>query len=297
MSRRRGKSSSPNDSFDLFLDTITNTFGGILLIALLLVLLIKETPENPTETTQTETRSSLEQKIERLQAEKLNLEQAEQIRRDIAENLKSGDTEEIASLMAELERQNQESQQQTDESKNIAALNDKIRDTRTRAAKLEQEITEQQEKLKKLSAKLAEAAKRQTRSMPTPKEQPTNKNPTTVLVKNGRLYIVDKNRGHGTLTVDPYFFTPTSSNPDMILDVDTKYKIIQSNGIRMSDPNLLAHIKKFSQRCYIQFAVYPDSYDEFSKVRSACVEAGFKINIAPWKGPVTFGGSGRSTAQ
>ncbi len=301
MRRRRSKKSGTHDSFDLFLDTITNTFGGVLLIALLLVLLIRETSEVATESVQTESRTSIQQKIDLLQAEKLNLEQAEQIRRDMAQNLDSGDTKELASLLAELsERNEQLKQQQNEEAENVETLQGQIRDTKTRAAQLEQELADQQEKLKSLSADLDEAVKLKTRTMPTPKEKLTLKFPSFVMLKNNRLYILDKTRGYGAGEVDSNFFTPTSTKPDLIASDNKSYKLRKDDGIPLGHPKLAEQFRRFDPGCYIAFAVYPDSFDEFANVRAACVEADREMRIVPWENgkPVTIvKGNSRGKAQ
>ena len=62
-----------DDSFDLFLDTITNTFGGVLLIALLIVLMIRETKDSAPEDSHsgpTEEIQVVESQIAALEAEK-----------------------------------------------------------------------------------------------------------------------------------------------------------------------------------------------------------------------------------
>ena len=71
MARRR--KNELGDSFDLFLDTITNTFGGVLLIALLIVLMIQETKQESPETknaTTTDDIQLVESEISALEAKK-----------------------------------------------------------------------------------------------------------------------------------------------------------------------------------------------------------------------------------
>eukprot|EP01047_Picozoa_sp_COSAG01_P068150 COSAG01_NODE_9782_length_2344_cov_424.909537_4_plen_98_part_01 len=71
--KRRIRKQGLNDSFELFLDTITNTFGGVLLIALLIVLMIRESKDsapNQKQSGATEDRSVVQSQISSLEAEK-----------------------------------------------------------------------------------------------------------------------------------------------------------------------------------------------------------------------------------
>jgi hypothetical protein len=105
MSRRR--TSLENDSLDLLLDTITNTFGGILLVALLLVLLVRNTSEQQADSADEAgvtlgERERLTSEVDQLRERRETLRESAQMQQQLEADFSDPQKQQLAKELGEL---------------------------------------------------------------------------------------------------------------------------------------------------------------------------------------------------
>ncbi len=301
MKRKARRRHGTNDSFDLFLDTITNTFGGILLLALLLVLMIRETAEVATETPDHGSRASLTEDLSQLAQEKQNLLDAAAIRNSLSQQGNRDNSIAIANQISVLFAKEKEFQKtKTALDVDLESMRSLLANSKATAAKLEAEIVAKNTTLDDLLEKLLKAQELRTRTMPTPKEKITQKPMTVAIVKNKQVFFLDKSRANEKFAVNQSHFNKTTeSKADIVLMDGTALKTIVSSGLPADQSYLDREFAKVNTEYHIALAVWQDSFEEFSQVRKACVKAGLEYQIMVIeKGPIfETRGAGPSRSQ
>ena len=266
-----------NDSFDLFLDTITNTFGGVLLLALLLVLMIRETAEVETELDSGLSRSELEQQIEQLASERQNLEVTAKIQENLFSDLESVEAGKTADEISEMTTQsNQLETKKIDLERKLKALQQQSKTIQTEMAQLESSVPKKRSEVEIKLKQIGEIEKKQTRTISAPRERLSKSKRTFVLIKQNRLFFLD-NESH-------FRKIATKDGADLILDegisgTNQYMKSIVSQGLTTDSTMLKKEFQKLGSDFFIWFFVAPDSFDEFSKVRATCVNAGLSYKV------------------
>jgi hypothetical protein len=303
MSRRRNR--DQNDSLDLLLDTITNTFGGILLLALLLALLVqrdssdaddRKAAVSPTEVAQ------LQQQVGMLRNQKQIA--LTTIQSQAALDLQFSDAgakERIAKMIGlaqAFEQKKQLVKQQTARKSELdqqrAALQDQVESYAVNTENLRGEIDDTREELQ------GEKAKR-TRNANLPREQVTGKNSAVLMITNSRFYVVDANYGQTSFALNRRDFQPENGSDYAIRFADgKKASFNETGGLALNRENLLGELKKFdAQDIYLTLVVLPDAFEQFYLVRDSCVSLGLEHFILPINAlPIIESyGANRSSAQ
>ncbi len=292
MSRRRKRTTTAaNDSFDLFLDTITNTFGGILLIAILVVLLVRQVDQNDHERTpdQTATAGRLEEQLNLRRAELKTIEQALTLQSHITGSTAQQPDAQTLSKLLELEQQQSELEKELIDRQN--ELKDIQRERSASKSTLNQvdaKISAMKKMIEQQTTLLDEEKKLRTRTMTLPKEKSTFKRLTVVVIKNDHGYILDKTRGGLSFELNKEHFEKcTEAEADVVLMSGVAVKAKPNAGLAISTTDWNSVLRSFDPNCYITFVVNPDSFDTFRVVREACVRANREYQILPnEQGPV-----------
>ena len=258
-SRRNDDSAS---SFELLLDTMCNTFGGIVFIALLLTILsqsieeIKSEPDssdksgsiNQQNKPSNEHQSRLIKKIERVRQDIALKEQREQLENEIMENLKRIESEK----------------------RDIKVLAKKV-DT------LKQEIAK------------CEKLRKSERELRQPKLHIVDKSPVFIAIRHGRFYPItnisysitnpeSKAWGNSGRGYDSSDILVSEYNQITTIELLSGRGQVIEKGSEKSGKFQQAIFNINPTREFITFAVYADSFAEFNYVKEIFINRGFEYN-------------------
>lgn len=297
---RRRKRSQTDDSFDLFLDTITNTFGGVLLITLLIVLLIKDntlSSENQFQSAPEDDSLVVESEIEALLAQKNSLAANLQIQQTLIQNFENKDTallsQQLADQLSEINQLEQAAAKLSMQSKAIAKSNQGLEaDQQT----LEQNLAEKTAEYEKLSKQLQSEIAARTKTMPLPKEARTSKREVPILVVNNQIHILNSNRSGTGFSPNTGHFQNTSAGQADFVFAGYTLKAIPGKGIPAGSEEWVKEMEQYSSdRSFFTFVVRSNSFDSFAKIRDTCVNQGFEYRILPTDEVIGQGGGNAKT--
>jgi hypothetical protein len=299
----------PNDSLDMLLDTMCNTFGGIILLAVLVTLLTSREREIRGGTT-SDSREMLQR---RLAIAQTNLQQSLQLSASL--QAKAGDQKwkkQITLLSTRKELQDElqqireaivqsskelESASAADPAERLKFLNGQLAAAQARKLEAQNSLAAAEENSNRLKQRLDSMDKQAAilinesqRPLRLPLEHQTGKRVIYVIARYGHIYLCrnpDLSRNESDINW-------TSS-----LDSETA-EPIRGRGI---DPNLdPTGLKNFlssqsSESIYLVFCVFEDSFPAFIRAKQITVDAGFAYGWEPFRnidGPVTFGEVGHT---
>ncbi|MDB4766520.1 hypothetical protein OAG71_02400 [bacterium] len=297
---RRRRRTQQGDSFDLFLDTITNTFGGVLLIALLIVLMIRENTEGAPKDYQSGPTADLQviqSAIKALEAERDSLVTGLQDQKVFSEDFIDGQLKELSK---ELSAKISERIKLSAEAAMLSRLVEQASVSNTRlAAKGEQvksDLAKSAAEFKKLSEQLAAEDAARTQTMTLPKEQRTSKSEVPVFFEGGQVFVVKKDRRQISDQINTQHFQKTTAGRADLL-IDSEYYSVRSGaGLSLGSESLKTELERYpANRYYFAIVVRTDSFGRFSKLRSICVKSGFEYRIIATDGIIGEGGSGGRT--
>lgn len=296
-SRKRGTESS----LELLLDTICNTFGGVLFVAILIIIMLRMTSKNQlveaaapiSESTQLELEkkhAELEGAIETLKLAGASLEVPDKL-----------DETELAELMQELKVKQQDRheliERQLKTFSTIATHQAQINLTNKELAALDERDRSLAKKLKDAEVALKAETESKSRKVEYAKSHRSSKAEIQTDMRFGRFYIWHRYGPTGQrlgLNTDDYVVLDdtgtairTTQNPaagTVVVD-DTKSK-----------NQIISRLSAFNpSRHYICVVVWPDSFDTFQILKKLLVERGFEYRLIPAKNGDSFvdrGGGG-----
>ena len=318
MSRRRAGDSS----LELLLDTICNTFGGVLFLAILVSLLLKSTRDRAMESSAAAPRTKPAiSKAEVIRRTTEASELAEEISRldsalghiqgFVKQFAKPGFDESLKKLHDEQHRRNEAEARLT---ALLAAIAADQTATTTASAEAEsarhrqatskasaEQAAERLQSARQTNAALAKAAailqlkvneKNVVQSAgKAPRERDTDKLEVGLLLRYGRVYRIHTHTDGGR----------TANTADFVVTeglTENSAKARPGGGIDISAADANAKLKALlknypSDDWYVCMAVFPDSYDTFQILKSLLVENGYEYRlIATEKGIYDQGGGG-----
>ena len=303
------------DSLEMLLDTMCNTFGGIILIALLIALLARETKVSEAETRRvTESTASLErqrdqaarelartkQLQEELDARAADPAQASTLRLIVErERLRwmSAALDEAARAAAEAESAGSAASQE----KVIAHLQAMAATNRDAELKLIEErnlgrsllgrLEELNRGVQTESNRLAQLTAQQVQRLRLPREHETTKTHLYVILRHGRVYPLYRFRNgepeRNTNSLRWEQETPTTRRIEPIA------------GLGLDPTGGAAGLAQFFRelspdRVYLVFQVYEDSFAAFNLVKPAAVRQGLEYTWEPRRhdAPLRLGPAG-----
>jgi hypothetical protein len=293
---RRRKRNQTDDSFDLFLDTITNTFGGVLLITLLIVLLIKDntlSSENRHQSAPEDDLLVVESQIEALLAQKQSLAANLQVQQTLIQNFENKDTallsQQLADQLSELSQLEQAAAKLSMQTKAIAQSNQGLE---AEQQTLEQNLANKTAEYEKLSKQLQAEITARTQTMPLPKENRTNKREVPILLVNNQLHILNSNRSGTGFTPNTQHFENSSAGQADFVFAGNALKAIAGKGIPAGSDEWVKEMGQYSsERVFLTFVVRSNSFDSFGKIRDLCVNQGFEYRILPTDDVIGQGGN------
>ena len=277
-----------NSSFDLFLDAICNTFGGIVFLAILLAILIQTrsivsnpTPSDQPPSTPDEVRQ-LTVALDAVTAEYARLTIALEATPLVAE--RSPEDAEYQELVAGLESRTEELTDVTDrqiaatpELTKLLASNARLQEENNRVPA---ELRAVQTRVDQKSAALRELVADQQQTLQLPLERSSNAASVLLLLKNGRVYLARKPNLFGRGFNDQHVATQD------VLAGGKRITAKPNAGWQLNSVNGRAEVDRLLRDAVanghiITIAVWPDSYDDFAEIKSEMVSVNLDYQLWP----------------
>lgn len=271
MSRRNREA---NDSLDMLLDTITNTFGGLIFIAILVALLIgKKAPDAVSRNVQNPDEFELRKELKRLSLQLEIKEQENQVSRRVRDQFVSPNQRSQAIELAKLEKSVSQLLHDIDSIKN------NVRNTELANNKKQSELDNLDPReanavkdFERIQKQFAQEVQQRTSDFDSPILKATSKKPRVLFVKGQEVFEI-RSRTSATVNTAHFEKTDTSSADFILGPTQGNWKSKPNSGIRMSNKKALKEIcdSLDSGREFIHFAIFEDSFQEFKGVREVLV--------------------------
>jgi hypothetical protein len=302
---------TPNDSLYLLLDTLCNAFGGIILLAVLVVLLTSQ--EKMQSETASDSRELLQRRLALAQA---NLQESHKLEASLqarANDERWKQQVDLLSNRTELQNEIQLSQETSaQDSKELDAaeaanpaerlkfLNEQLAKAQlqrlqetNRLAAMNEDIKHQQQRLADLGLQVTNRQQDLQRPLRLPREHGTDKEPVYIIVRYGHMYPckkADLSRNeidiHWTIKGDEIADPIPGKGVDPLKNAAAVNAYFQG---------LAANSR------YVFYCVFPDSFPAFVRAKDAAIENGFAYGWQPFleaDAPVVFSTFGQApTAQ
>lgn len=280
----RRASEANQDSLDLLLDTICNMFGGIVFIALLVMMMIQPAKEEQAESEEPVSEADLQEladDVELSQTQLARLDAAHrqrlQILKDhIPDNLQSriGELEDLASSREALGREAQQLRK-----KNTERLIE-INRQKKEAADLDSQVAQARDELARLKAEYTAEAKDREIRLPFTKKS-GQKLGLQVNLRYGRLYF-----RHDLSRLVRNERYPNTEHYIILSETSDDFEVIPdpTAGLGLKDDRLSTDfakaIRSFNpSKWHLDVTVWPDSYGEFKYFREAAAEHGYRYTL------------------
>jgi hypothetical protein len=311
MPRRRHTYDS---SLELLLDTICNTFGGILFLAILVSMLLRTTKDRDEAELQAAGPSRAMSRAELIRVEaglRDASERVEQLKKsielsgDLSESLatpeiRSGLKMMDAGALKVLELQGKEgdllsrlatAQAMTAEALSaVAQQSTDLDDAKKAFDEAKRTYAEEEDKKQSLRDRAASLLEQETRSTEVvasgkaPRERSTAKVEWPLLIRYGRVYQLYRLSGGNRFVNTDHFDIQTGF-------VSDSAHARLGAGLDASGPDLAGELSLLlkdtpASNCYIAIVVFPDSFDAFQRVKTQLVRRGYEYRIIPTDEPV-----------
>lgn len=286
-----------NNSFELLLDTICNTFGGVLFITMLLAVLLQVYTDRPPSEEPDITASQYmaiavkhKQLKERLEDVKVTLGQ----QAELVDKLASPEAIELCNeLHASVQKYADLSEQKLEILEQIRQTEASLATAQAEEAELSIALDELEKQTKQLSIRLKTAVDAHTRDESLPQMHSSYKDKVVLVVKYDRLYTWHKYDNYGErlgLNTDEFVVV---SDEGTFLDTEPiPYAGIPITASAQADiRDRLRQYRRFN--CNYDVLLWPDSYDSFPQVKAAIANTGAEYTLWLEPGVVDRGGTSK----
>jgi len=285
MSRKPGREEG---SLELLLDTICNTFGGVLFISILVVILLNTSSREVAEATPSEAvqaqlvawQERLVQTSQDLATLETAFREQESIEQQIVE---PGLREMMGRLRESQQRRAEMAEQRNEDLTHISQAQRDANEVMRRWKEMQQRTEESRQKLDKVRRALEQEISARSRAAKLPKARETNKGEIVLFLRNGWLCSYARVDRNGNVV----------PNPDEVVekrDEQQKPYIEPKPGAGIAvDPrggNAAEIDERFagfdSGQYYLAIFVWPDSFQHFNAVKERMVSKQFEYRLVPF---------------
>ena len=267
-----------NDSLEMLLDTICNTFGAVLFIAMLVVLLVNPNAEEGSGETDEDVTSEfieLQAEISDMELEAARLRAVLVQQQDLTERFATPDSKQIATELLKAEQeQSQLVEDRAMKTKLLAQVDERnarareqIRGQRAALRRAEAEVRQKSQAIRKTVAK-------SSRSAQTPKAMRLRTTPVVTMLKNGVWYCLLKPQAGGlTINRTDCEAIPRGPNQELRPRLGGGVNVRNTNrrvSLPVSGSPTLNHYKVY---------VHADSAIEYRAVKDAISTEGYKVEL------------------
>lgn len=293
----RRNATQQEDSLDLLLDAISNTFGGVLFLAVLVVILLQFTGDPETVTQTTEAEQAERREVIRLEQDLKN--QRAVIKAQLG-NTPEELVREVLGLRKEL----------------LKFVKDRPvedGDARTKDFQLAFKLHEAKAEKTRIEGQIEEIDEVQSRSAKLPRLRETKKKEFPMVMSSDRLCLLfDAARGsqRGAPRLDRFEAVP-APGPDQtglvtIPQDDGSSLVVKpraGTGIDLTnEAGIVGALRQElvnlnPDQTYLAIAVFEDSFGSFGALRNALVELGFEYRLIPMEPGNVVGSSGSGSVR
>ena len=299
---------TPPDSLYLLLDTLCNAFGGIILLAVLVVLLTSK------EKTQSSKAADSQEMLQRrLSIAQTDLQKSQQLAASLQAKANDEHFKQQVALLSTRKdlqdaiQQTRETVAQTskdldtasavDPSERLKFLNAELAAAQTYKLEATNSLTAAEENTKRLKQRLADVERQVTakidelqRPLRLPKEHETGKRVIYIIARYGHIYLCRNfDLSRNEIDIDwTTTLTGETAEPKRGLGIDPTG----------SGAGLINFFKNMSDdSIYVAFCVYEDSFPAFIRAKQLASNCGLAYGWEPFQisdGPVSFGAVGHT---
>jgi len=317
MRRRKAEQGA---SLDLLLDTVCNTFGSLIFLALLVSVLLSRTARTPSPATAGTRAAVSEKEIVLLQAKRSRLEAAAEDLRSILADARASinlvASGEALQLIEEL--QSLQVQAQENESNRVRLLM-ATAETQASTAATRAGVRKAEKRLEQAAAEVAQAAawldraKRMRAEMAiagsgtnpaglavegasiAPRERKTSKREFGVLLRYGRMYLTHRHLdGAQTVNTEDFLVVPGWATNEARARPAAGVPLAAAGASAEIEARLRSYPSRTWYPCLI---VHPDSFEEFHVLKNWLIKRGYEYRLIPTASSVTDGGSYEARVQ
>ena len=279
------------DSLELLLDAICNTFGGIVFIALLVVILLQMSGERIEETASPD-RSLSAREIallkKQLDAADTELSRLRELRDSQDETLANLAPPDLEVLLADLEAVQQRMRSEhehrgrlLDDSADVVENTERIL---AEIEALESDLVAVSEEVRTLREQLAAERESRRRESRTPKLRDSGfKRSVGLVLQYGKLYVWHKYDAAGVrrgLNTDEFIVIDDTTDGLITTPRPTAGTVV--DGSATSVAALRSRLREFPpDRFYVEVVVRPDSFADFKHLQSFFTQAGYSYRLLP----------------
>lgn len=300
---KKRRSSQENESLDLLLDTITNTFGGLIFIAILIALLVGKKQPDAKQTrisNDTGELALLNASIAEVVSEIDLLKQQSGGLADFSDSFSSPTQQalvvNLVSLNQEVATYENQNEHLRSENENKNGIEAGIR---FRLKNIQEDLQRKKQATAEAETKLAEEKFKRSSTIDAPRQKLTTKSPVNIVSRWGRIYLLDDL--DGILPQNSTDFEATSlSQAEIVLGPSKIFRTVKTGGISMKDT---ASLKRFftkynSDRSFVNLCIFEESFSDFKTLRDVLVGRNLEHALILFKdGKKISYGAGTSKVQ
>ena len=288
MSRRRP---SRQDSLELLLDTICNTFGGVLFIAILVVLLLQQTGAGPaTELTKPIPVSPLEMqtltlRMDAVISEMARLQQNRDSQQAIVQTFAPESIRALLAARREVNARQADLQREADQLlANQATLVARVESLTDENALTREHLDAAKSRLQTAQVRLAQARQSRVENIRLPVIRSASQyQEIGLILRYGRMYVWHKyGPGQQRLGLNLDEFVVVGEEDGGLVTRPKPTAGVALDSSQTSQERVRQVLRQFNpQTCYLVVIARPDSYAEFKYVRDRAIELGFDYRLMP----------------
>lgn len=300
MSRSRHVTS---DSLDLLLDTICNTFGSLLFLSLLIVLMVqhrsREVAPTPPSSQAEMQLAQLQNAIQQLQIRQANLQRVLQQSRQFARPEKV--TVELHQWRQWQRRVKQLEENNADQVQRLASLQQAMNRLARQMEQEQQQLQQQRETVARLRRQVQQQIARQTREIRLPRLRTTFKDQVVLFLQEQKLFVCHRVEGEGfrrrLVLSDECEVVSLLGQRIVMPNKDKGLPISSASPDRVAIRRRLRPFRTDSE--YLHVFVWPDSFAQWRPLHEVIETLGFDYTVVPMEQDevVGIGASGPTMVQ
>ncbi len=280
------KSGSSGDSLDLLLDTICNTFGGILFISMLVVILVNAASQDVSSSLPTqvdhqrlvESRRQLSDMTIKLDSLRRAVRQTEQLR----DRFTDADSQAVIDDLQVLQDTTELLHETRDASLGeLAETQELINETARETARLREAMTAAQQDLAAAKRQLESEVALRSRTSKLPRQKTTTRQQAPFFLKAGRLCSYANVDSRGNLSRnEAEVRLLEDGGKTFAVPVSGSGLIVKPDGSNVDE--VTRRLKPFDgSKYFIAIVVWDDSFEEFQIIKDAAVRGNYEYQLIP----------------
>ena len=282
------KAVSGGDSLDLLLDTICNTFGGILFIAMLVAILTSQINHDaaPSVPGAESTRNlrGLRTEITRSESRLTKLRQAVRQKEDLERQFADPETLGLLNSLRSLDDNSDALlKERTEKLTNVAESQAELEETARELVQLARLMADAKERLQQEKERLEQEAILRSRTSEVPQQRATEKIAIPCFLKAGRFSCFARRNRDGQIVQNEAESKLVEEAPE------EKYiELVPGAGLTVAADG--SNVDQFAARLadfdntqhFLSVFVYKDSFASFESVKNEMIRKGFEYHLVPF---------------